>query len=416
MEARLHGAEPAPNGKNDVRVRRIRAKDDQFSPSVSGFNSLSRAKVNQRLLRSRSPAPSRSKNCLPRRLLAAVRSLVAPHPGQAHGKYRARFQAGLGADGAAVRAGDFTRDKQTQSDTGGVGRLVIVGNGQLYQGIENALQRSLRDLAAEILHLHHGRIGIAAGRDAHRLVVGPVLRGIVEQIGKQLGQTGRIEVADHLARGAQFEFALRVGGRGIFDGRLADFPQIAQAGRNGHAPPQLRPGKFQQVVHHGCHGRCAAGHPRTNLHRGSRARARPAQQRTGHRHRAQRTAQIVAEDGEKGIAGPVALLRIAYGRFLQRLVYRFIEAQDVLRRRFRRHRHLCHPQAQHAGPHCAKFRCQLRQREADLLAQRAMRGRCRFLARYFRHARGRFLFPLRRVLDDIHVAHDGLQHLLRMIA
>lgn len=53
---------------------------------------------------------------------------------------------------------------------------------------------------------------------------------LLNKIGKQLGQAGRIEVADHLARGAQLEFALRVGGRGIFDGRLADFPQIAQGG------------------------------------------------------------------------------------------------------------------------------------------------------------------------------------------
>ena len=124
----------------------------------------------------------------------------------------------------------------------------------------------------------------------------------------------------------------------------------------------------------------------------------------------------MAEDGEKGIAGAVALLRIPYGRFLQRLVYRFIEAQDIQRRRFRRHRHLCHPQTQYAGPHRAKFRRQLRQRESNLLAQGTMRGGCRFLARYFRYARGRFLFPLRRVLDDIHVAHDGFQHLLSMIA
>ncbi|MNM87975.1 hypothetical protein D3C81_1001700 [compost metagenome] len=179
---------------------------------------------------------------------------------------------------------------------------------------------------------------------------------------------------------------------------------------------QLRPGELQQIVDHGCHGGRAAGNPCTDLYRGSGGRARPAQQRTGHRHRAQWAAQIVAEDGEKGIAGAVALLRVAYGRFLQRLVYRFIEAQDVVRCRFRRHRYLCHPQAQHAGPHRAKFRRQLRQREADLLAQRAVRGGGRFLARYFRYARGRFLFSLRRVLDDIHVAHDGLQHLLGMIA
>ncbi|MNM87974.1 hypothetical protein D3C81_1001690 [compost metagenome] len=81
-----------------------------------------------------------------------------------------------------MRAGDFTRDKQAQADTGGIGCLVIVGNGQLDQRIEDALQRRFRDLAAEILHLHHGRIGIAASRDGHRLVVGAVLRGIVEQI------------------------------------------------------------------------------------------------------------------------------------------------------------------------------------------------------------------------------------------
>jgi hypothetical protein len=197
---------------------------------------------------------------------------------------------------------------------------------------------------------------------------------------------------------------------------LANVRNIARDGRNGNTFAEPCTGVLEQVPDHQIHGQRALLDEQHGAQLVGPHFAGRRQVVCRHRHRAQRAAQIVAQDGQERIPRTRHLVRVARDRFRQCLVDCLVEPGHFGQHRVLLHGPVLAPQLENAGPQCAVLRGQLAQVEAHDVPERAVGGGGCFLALQIRRPPFRLvgLLPVR--LGVLEIARHRLQYFLRVIA
>lgn len=305
---------------------------------------------------------------------------ILPASRQRHREGRAVLHVRRDMDLPAMGVHDFARDEQADTEAGVLGLVAADAGRDADEGIEHGRHLVGRDRRALVIDGKDDIVVSGGQADPDRGILVAVLDGIADEVGQHLRDAAVVEHGIQQGRHVQFDPPLRMEGARFIDHLSAHQHHAALPDADRHARPQVGTGEVDQVVDQLAHAFGAAEHPCRHedvlrrdigcLH----DETRPADQR------AQRIAQVMAEDRQEHVLRSLDQLLIPRHRLGQGLVDRLVEAHHVAHVRGEAPGRRVPPQRQHARAQGAVLGHQLHDGIAGQQAGLGMRFGGRFLA------------------------------------
>ena len=197
------------------------------------------------------------------------------------------------------------------------------------QRVEDLMELALGNRGARVVNREHDLGRLALGRNRDGGLVRPMVDRIADQIAQHLAHPGLVPFPLELPTELQPQIDLGLRGLDLFDSLSDTLGQIHFRRLDRNRGPEAAAGKVEQVVDHSGHAAAAADDQCGHLLRGCQIfdLQRELRRRDD---RSQRCAQVVLEDPEKSLFGPVDLLAEAGRRLCESLVDGFAEPDQVL--------------------------------------------------------------------------------------